>query len=68
MPYASQYALDPTMQTLTMGIRTSARCDFYHSIEAFSNARLSERAFVLFPMAECSVCSQSDNPTKMSDF
>ena len=65
MVYASQRALDPTMQTLTMGIRTTARCDFDHSIEAISNARLSERAFVLFPTAECSVCSQSDNATNV---
>ena len=66
MAYASQHALDPTMQTLTMGIRTSARCDVYHS-EAFWHARLSERAFVFFPTAESfgSVCSQSDNPTNV---
>ena len=42
------------MHTHTMGIRTSARCDFDHSIVAFSNVRPSERAFVLFPTAECS--------------
>ena len=39
----------------TMGIRTSARCDFDHSIGAFSNERPSERAFVLFPTAESSL-------------
>ena len=54
MAYASQYALDSAMHTHTMGIRTSARCDFDHSIVAFSNARPSEMAFVLFPTAECS--------------
>ena len=36
MAYASQHALYPAMHTHSMGIRTSARCDFDHSIEAFS--------------------------------
>ena len=36
MAYASQHAFDPALHTHTMGIRTSARCDFDHSIGAFS--------------------------------
>ena len=34
--HGSQYAWDPSMHTHTMGIRTSATCDFGHSIGAFS--------------------------------